>query len=298
MGKFYRDYADFLADYFPGKMQKLAVNAGFSCPNRDGSIGRGGCTYCNNASFNPSYCDPRGSVTSQLEAGKAFFARKYPAMRYLAYFQAYTNTHAALSRLLTLYREALDVDGVDGLIIGTRPDCMPDELLSELAALHRDRWVAVEYGAESSHDATLKLINRCHSWDDTCRAVERTAAAGIPVGVHLIAGLPGEAREDILETIKRVAKLPIDTVKIHQLQVLRGTRLAADLAAGDYDIPHFSVEQYLDLCAQIVDIIPGHIAIERFLSASPPEMLLYPKWGLKNYQFTHLLHARLANRGR
>lgn len=295
MAKPYRDYSDFLAGYFSGKMQKLAVNAGFSCPNRDGTIGRGGCTYCNNASFNPSYCDPKGSVTSQLEAGKAFFARKYPSMRYLAYFQAYTNTHAAITHLLPLYEEALAVDGVDGIIIGTRPDCMPDALLDELVKLRRHHWIAIEYGAETSHDATLRLINRCHTWDDTCLAVDRTAAAGLPVGVHLIAGLPGESHDDILETVRRVAALPIDTVKFHQLQVLRGTRLAADLAAGLYDIPRFSIDQYLDLCVEIINALPPRIAIERFLSASPPEMLIHPKWGLKNYQFTHLLHSRLLN---
>lgn len=296
MGEFYRDYADFLAGYFPCKMQKLAVNAGFSCPNRDGTIGRGGCTYCNNASFNPSYCDPRGSVTSQLEAGKRFFARKYPDMRYLAYFQAYTNTHGDLPRLLSLYDEALSVEGVDGLIIGTRPDCMPDALLEALASIHRRSWVAVEYGAESSHDSTLRLVNRCHTWADTCDAVKRTAAAGIPVGVHLIAGLPGETREMVLTTIDRISSLPVDTVKLHQLQVLRGTQLAADLEKGLYDIPSWSIDEYLDLCAEVVHRIPLRIAIERFVSSSPPEMLLYPHWGLKNYEFTHRLHRRLRSR--
>lgn len=293
MGEFYRDYSDFLRDYFPAKMQKLAVNAGFSCPNRDGSIGRGGCTYCNNASFNPPYCDPRESVTAQLEAGKRFFSKKYPEMRYLAYFQAYTNTHAETERLLSLYEEALAVEGVDGLIIGTRPDCMPDELLSALAVLHRKSWVAVEYGAESSHDRTLRLVNRCHTWADTCDAVERTAAAGLPVGLHLIAGLPGENREMVLETVDRAARLPIDTVKLHQLQVLRGTRLAADLDKGLYAIPRWTVEDYLDLCADAVRRLPSRIAIERFVSSAPPGMLIYPCWGLKNYEFTHKLHNRL-----
>lgn len=297
MGEFYRDYADFLGGYFTCKMQKLAVNAGFSCPNRDGSIGRGGCTYCNNASFNPAYCDPAGSVASQLEAGKRFFSRKYPEMRYLAYFQAYTNTHGDLPRLLSLYDEALSVEGVDGLIIGTRPDCMPDTLLEELARINRRSWVAVEYGAESSHDATLRLVNRCHTWADTCDAVERTASAGIPVGVHLIAGLPGETRDMVLDTIDRVSSLPVDTVKLHQLQVLRGTRLAADIERGLYDIPRWTVDEYIDLCAEVVARIPRRIAIERFVSSSPPEMLLYPHWGLKNYQFTHRLHARLRLKG-
>ncbi len=295
MGEFYRDYSDFLADHFPGKMQKLAVNAGFSCPNRDGTIGRGGCTYSNNQSFNPSYCSAVDSVTEQLEKGKAFFARKYPNMRYLAYFQAYTNTHAEQSRLLSLYREALEVDGVDGLIIGTRPDCMPQSLLDELAELHREKWVCVEYGAESAHDDTLKRINRCHSWHDVVDAVERTATAGIPVGVHLIAGLPGEGRDEVLDTIDKVGRLPLNTVKLHQLQVLRGTRLAKDLDEGLYDIPRFTVEEYIDLCIEVIRRLPSHIALERFLSSSPPELLLYPRWNLKNYQFTHLLHSRLRS---
>lgn len=290
----YRNFSDFLAEQFPGvKMQKLAVNAGFTCPNRDGTRGRGGCTYCNNQSFNPGYCAPSLSVTEQVEEGKRFFARKYPSMRYLAYFQAYTNTHSDdIDRLMALYREALDVDGVEGVIIGTRPDCMPDELLRRLKKLP---WVMVEYGAETSHNSTLDLINRCHTWEETVDAVTRTHRAGIPVGLHFIMGLPGETEDMMLATIDAINTLPVDTVKFHQLQLVKGTRMARDVESGLYDIPRFTTESYISLCIKIIRCLRPDIAIERFVSQSPADLLLYPRWGLKNYQFTDLLHNRLKN---
>lgn len=296
MNPYYRDFADFLAEQFPGtKMQKLAVNAGFTCPNRDGTKGRGGCTYCNNLSFNPGYCSPRLSVSEQIEAGRRFFARKYPDMRYLAYFQAYTNTHSDdIDRLMSLYEEALAADGVDGVIIGTRPDCMPDALLARLRKLP---WVMVEYGAESSHNATLERINRCHTWEDTVDAVERTHAAGIPIGLHLIMGLPGETEEMMLRTVDAVGSLPVSTVKFHQLQLVRGTRMASDIEKGLYDIRRFTADEYAGLCVKIVRRLRPGIAIERFVSQTPADMLLYPRWGLKNYQFTNLLMRRLTDGG-
>lgn len=297
MAKPYRDFSDFLATHFAGKIQKISINAGFSCPNRDGTLGTGGCTYCNNQTFNPSYCAPSLSVTEQLEEGKRFFARKYPSMRYLAYFQAYTSTHGDIERLKSLYEEALAVDGVVGLIIGTRPDCMPDELLDYLELLAARCFVLVEYGAESSHDSTLELINRCHTWGQTVEAVNRTAERGIHVGLHMIMGLPGESLEMMLSSVDALSALPIDTVKFHQLQIIRGTRLARDIEMGLYDVPRMSVEEYIDLCAMIVQRINPSIAIERFTSQSPEELLIYPKWGLKNYQFVNLLHRRLCNAG-
>ena len=291
--KAYRDFSDFLSGHFNGKVQKIAVNAGFTCPNRDGSKGVGGCTYCNNQSFNPGYCAPALGVSAQLAEGKAFFAHKYPEMKYLAYFQAYTNTHSDdIDRLMGLYQEALAVDGVVGLIIGTRPDCMPQELLDRLAAL--PAWVMVEYGAESACDKTLGLVNRCHTWADTADAVRRTHAAGLPCGLHLIMGLPGEDEDVMLATIDRVNELPVDTVKIHQLQLIRGTRMARDVEAGLYDIPRFTAESYADLCVRILRRLRKDIAVERFVSQSPPELLIYPRWNLKNYQFTNLLGNKLS----
>ena len=228
--KYYRDFSDFLAEHFDGKMQKLSVDAGFTCPNRDGTVGRGGCTYCNNVSFSPGYCRDRKGVTAQLEEGKRFFGRKYPSMRYLAYFQSYTSTHGSdIDRLMALYEEACGVEGVDGVIIGTRPDCMPDRLLARLSRLP---WVMVEYGAESACDETLARVNRCHTWADTADAVRRTHDAGLPVGLHLINGLPGEDEERILATVDEVNRLPVDVVKFHQLQLIRGTRMALDVEQG------------------------------------------------------------------
>lgn len=292
MKKLYRDFADFLSEHFEGKVQKIAVNAGFTCPNRDGTKGTGGCTYCNNQSFNPGYCAPSLSVSEQLEQGKAFFGRKYPEMKYLAYFQAYTNTHSDdIDRLVGLYREALEVTDVVGLIIGTRPDCMPQPLLDRLTQL--PGWVMVEYGAESASDETLVRVNRCHTWTDTADAVRRTHEAGLPCGLHLIMGLPGEDEATMLATIDRVNELPVDTVKIHQLQLIRGTRMARDVEAGLYDIPRFTAEEYIELCVKLLRRLRPDIAVERFVSQSPPDLLIYPRWNLKNYQFTNLLHKRL-----
>ena len=290
--KYYRDFSDFLAEHFDGKMQKLSVDAGFTCPNRDGTVGRGGCTYCNNVSFSPGYCRDRKGVTAQLEEGKRFFGRKYPSMRYLAYFQSYTSTHGSdIDRLMALYEEACGVEGVDGVIIGTRPDCMPDRLLARLSRLP---WVMVESGAESACDETLARVNRCHTWADTADAVRRTHDAGLPVGLHLINGLPGEDEERILATVDEVNRLPVDVVKFHQLQLIRGTRMALDVEQGVYDIHRFTPESYAALCARLVRRLRPDIAVERFVSQSPPDLLIYPRWGLKNYQFTQLVNKILS----
>lgn len=289
----YTDFAAFLRRFFPFKVQKISINAGFTCPNRDGSKGVGGCTYCNNQTFNPDYCKPSKGIAAQIEEGKRFFARKYPHTKYLAYFQAYTNTYADIDTLRDMYNEALAQPDVVGIIIGTRPDCMPDTLLDYLESLSRTHFVMVEYGVETSHDSTLKTINRGHSWAESVEAIRRTHARGIPVGAHLILGLPGETTEDMVETARRVAQLPLDTIKIHQLQLIRGTRLAKQVADGSLSVINWTVEEYIKMCARWVEIIPSTIAIERFVSQSPSHLLISPKWGLKNYEFTHLLHNRL-----
>ena len=289
----YRDFSMFLKEHFDCKVQKISINAGFSCPNRDGTIGYGGCTYCNNQTFNPEYCKPQKTVTEQLLEGKHFFRKKYPAMKYLAYFQAYTNTHGEMERLKQLYEEAISVEDVVGIIIGTRPDCMPDELLDYISELSSRTFVLIEYGAESSHNSTLELINRCHTWEQTVDAVNRTVEKGILTGIHLIMGLPEETREMMLETVDATSKLPISTVKFHQLQLIKGTKMARDVSDGIYDIPRFSVDEYIELCAEIVKRISPTIAIERFTSQSPENLLIYPKWGLKNYEFVNKLRNAL-----
>lgn len=290
----YLDYGTWLAGLFDGKVQKLTVNAGLGCPNRDGTIGRGGCSYCNNQSFSPSTSAAGAGIEQQLAAGKQFFARKYHDMRYLAYFQSYTNTHGSHGQLLDLYRRALTVEGVVGLIIGTRPDCIDADLLHQIAGVAAGKPVIMEYGAESSHDATLQAVNRCHSWADTVRAVQLTAQAGLHCGLHFILGLPGEDEAMMMQTIDRINALPVETVKFHQLQIIRGTRLAAEVAAGRADFIRFTPESYIDLCVRIIQRLRPDIAIERFVSQSPEHLLIEPRWGLKNYQFTNLLNKALA----
>ena len=302
MGRYYREYSDFLADRFPGrKMQKLTVDAGFSCPNRDGTLSRGGCSYCNNSSFSPM-SDGSGrthlSVPEQIERSREFFGRKYPDMGYLAYFQSYTNTHGEISRLLALYDEALGAPGVEGLVIGTRPDCLPEPLLDALEGRRRTgARIMIELGAESSHDETLRRVNRCHTWACVEDAVARLRRREIPVGLHLIMGLPGESRAMMLENVRRAAALRPDTIKFHQLQIIEGSALARQYTADSRCVELFTPEAYLDLCVEIVGLMntlaPG-TAIDRFTSSAPADMLVAPRWGLKNYQFVNLLHRRLA----
>lgn len=293
----YLDYAAYLARIFPGvKMQKISVNAGLSCPNRDGTIGRGGCSYCNNRSFSPGYTISVDDIATQLEAGKEFFSRKYPTMKYLAYFQSYTGTHGDVESLVSLYRRAVDTPDVEGLIIATRPDCLPPVLVDRLADIARQNYVMIELGAESSHDVTLNRVNRCHKWADTVDAVNRLHQAGIAVGLHLIMGLPGETVPMMLETIDAVNKLPVSTVKIHQLQLIRDTPLARAVENGIEKVTVFDVDSYIELCCLIVERLRPDIAIERFVSQSPDDLLIAPRWGLKNYQFTDRLKQRLKNK--
>ncbi len=293
----YRTFQYFLNEHFDTKVQKISLNAGFTCPNRDGSKGLGGCTYCNNQTFNPAYCETKKSITEQLDEGIRFFSRKYPKMDYLAYFQAYTNTYGELKRLKNLYEEALQVPGIKGLVIGTRPDCMPEELLDYLEELSKKTFLLVEYGVESTLDRTLKFINRGHDHACTEDTIRRTAARGIPTGVHLILGLPGESKEEMIRHADVLSALPIQTVKLHQLQLIKGTKMAAQVAA-DPSLVHIpEPSDYVETVCDFLEHLRPDIAVERFVSQSPPELLIAPNWGMKNYEFTHLVEKCLKNRG-
>lgn len=293
-----KDYGTFLKEQFPDfKVQKIAINAGFTCPNRDGSIGTGGCTYCNNQTFNPEYCTTDKSVKNQLEEGKRFFARKYPTMKYLAYFQAYTNTYGEFQVLKQKYEEALQVPDVVGLVIGTRPDCMPDDLLDYLTELNRKTFLLVEYGVESTNDETLRRINRGHTYGVAKDIIQKTADRGIMVGVHMILGLPGEEHDELMRQAQEVAKLPITTLKLHQLQLIKGTKMGREYAENPTLFHIYTAEEYIDLVLDYIQYLPEDLVLERFVSQSPKNLLIAPDWGLKNHEFTDKVRKIAAARG-
>lgn len=290
----YKEFGTWLQAELGCKAQKLSVDAGLTCPNRDGTLGRGGCTFCDNRTFNPAYCRQGGSITDQLEAGKRFFARKYPTMKYLAYFQSYSNSYGTLSHLKELYEEALRVPDVVGLVIGTRPDCMPDALLEYLEELNRRTFLLVEYGVESANEETLVRVNRGHTFAQARECIIRTAQRGIRVGVHMILGFPWETRSELIRQAQLIASLPITTLKLHQLQVIRGTQLAREYELHPWTLP--TAEEYVDLVLEYISHLPPSLVLERFVSQSPPEYVIAPRWGLKNHEFSALVKKAIQKR--
>ena len=288
---YYHDYGTWIRSRFPFRVQKISVDAGFTCPNRDGRLSTGGCIYCDNRTFNPSYCQRQESITRQLEAGKQFFARKYPEMKYLAYFQAYTNTYATIDRLRQLYEEALQVEDVVGIVIGTRPDCVSDALLDYLEDLNQRCFLIVEYGVESANDDTLRRINRGHTFEQSRLAIEKTHQRGILTGAHIILGLPGEDAQENLRQASVISALSVDILKIHQMQIIRGTRLADEFEKQPFHI--YTIDEYIRLIAHFIQRLRKDMVLERFVSQSPKEMLIAPHWGLKNHEFTDLLNNYL-----
>lgn len=296
INKPYKDFGDFLNKNFPYKVQKISVNAGFTCPNRDGTKAVGGCTYCNNQSFSPGYGGRQRSVTDQLEDGIRFFSHKYPEMKYLAYFQSYTNTYDSTDKLIALYEEALAYPGVVGLIVGTRPDCMPDDLLDYFARLKDRTFLMVEYGLESTLDSTLEFINRGHTHAESEEAIRKTAKKGIYTGAHIILGLPHETGEQILVHADVLSRLPLTTLKIHQLQLIRGTVMARQYKEHPEWFDLYEVDDYIELCVDFAERLNPDIIIERFVSQSPKSLLIAPDWGLKNFEFTAKVLKRFAER--
>ena len=290
----YKEFGTWLQAELGCQAQKLSVDAGLTCPNRDGTLGRGGCTFCDNRTFNPAYCRQGGSITDQLEAGKRFFSRKYPTMKYLAYFQSYSNSYGTLSHLKELYEEALRVPDVVGLVIGTRPDCMPDALLEYLEELNRRTFLLVEYGVESANEETLVRVNRGHTFAQARECIIRTAQRGIRVGVHMILGFPWETRSELIRQAQLIASLPITTLKLHQLQVIKGTQLAREYELHPWPLP--TAEEYVDLVLEYISHLPPSLVLERFVSQSPPEYVIAPRWGLKNHEFSALVKKAIQKR--
>jgi len=293
---FYNKFSDILRQRFGERVQKISINGNFTCPNRDGKVGFGGCTYCNNQSFLPEYCQPQKSVLQQIDQGIDFF-KKYESQKYIAYFQSYTNTYGSFEHLKNTYEQALLHPKVIGLAIGTRPDCVDEKLLDYFAELSKKYFVMLEYGVESTDNETLKKINRGHNYEKSVWAINETAKRGIEVGAHLILGLPNESREKIIFHAKNISKLPLNSLKLHQLQIVKDTAMAQDFKQNPADYHIFTLNEYIYLLIEFIENLNPKIALERFVSQSPAGFVLAPAWGIKNYQFTAKLEKAMQQRG-
>ena len=295
----YNSYSAYFRARFGERVQKVAINAGFTCPNRDGRVGVGGCTFCNNEAFTPSYCKAVKSITQQIDEGIEFHQRRYRnASRYLAYFQSFSNTYAPLEVLRERYSEALSHEGVVGLVIGTRPDCVSEEILDYLAELAKEHYITVEYGIESCYDDTLLRINRGHDFACAERAVEMSAERGLAVGAHFVLGLPGESDKMILEQVERINSLPLTTIKFHQLQVFRGTAMEREYDEYPEHFRFWELDEYLDLMVEILRRLRPDIVVERFASEAPPRYHHGRNWGLiRNETLWSMFERKLKERG-
>ena len=275
----YNDHATALRRRLGGRVQKVAIDARLGCPNRDGKLGWGGCTFCLNEAFSPSYCREAESISEQIERGIAFHTeRNRQSAHYLAYFQSGTNTYAPVEQLRTLYNEALANPKISGIIIGTRPDCINSEIVDILADIATHKYVAVEYGIESTLDRTLRRVNRHHLFADAERAVELTQGRNIEIGAHFIIGLPGESRADIIATTETINSLNLNYIKLHQLQIYRSTAMAEEFKREpeDFLLSHdFSTDDYIDLLIEFLRHIQPSTAIDRLFTLAPRNLIAH-----------------------
>ncbi|HEX7410513.1 MAG TPA: TIGR01212 family radical SAM protein [Bacteroidales bacterium] len=294
----YNSYTEYFCKQFGRRVQKISVDAGFTCPNRDGTAGLGGCTYCNNDAFNPSYCSPAKTISLQLSEGTEFHRVRYRrASNYLAYFQAYSNTYAPLVKLKQMYEEALNFPGVVGLVIGTRPDCIDNEKLDYFAKLGETHYIILEYGIESCYDRTLSRINRGHTFSQAQEAIRQTALHGIKTGAHIIFGLPGELESEMLAEAEILSQLPLNNIKFHQLQIVKDTAMAVEYASNPEDFHHFSLGDYIDFIIRFVEKLNPAFVIERFSGEVPPRFLAGPGWGLlRTNQVNVMIEKELEKR--
>ena len=309
MDKRYNSYAGYFREKYGERLQKLVIDAGFTCPNRDGTVGTGGCSYCDNAAFHPGYSTPGKSIAQQLDEGISFHQVRYRgASHYLAYFQSFSNTYGSVARLRQVYNEALAHPRVVGLVIGTRPDCIDNARLDLLEEIRdtpmagkeppfRTPVIQIEYGIESCYDATLEHIGRGHGFECARRAVEATAARGFDVGAHFILGLPGETRQMLMDQCVTINSLPLNSIKFHQLQLVKGTRMEAEAQEHPERFLQWTLDEYLDFVIDILERLRPDLYIERVAGEVPPRFVEKSRWGLiRNFQILHLLDARLEAR--
>lgn len=316
LGKRYNSFVGYFKTRYGERLQKIVLDAGFTCPNRDGSVGRGGCTYCDNAAFHPSYSTSGKSLRVQLDEGIQFHKVRYRTTEhYLAYFQSYSNTYASLDTLRILYEEALSHPSVVGIVIGTRPDCVDEQKLDYIAELasgkvlkgwertmadgtvRKEPIIIMEYGVESCYDSTLRRINRGHDFESARQAIRMTSERGLDVGIHYILGLPGETRQMMLDACEIINSLPVRSIKFHQLQIVKGTRMEKEYADHPEDFERFSLEEYLDFFADILERLRPDLYIERIAGEVPPRFVSETPWGLvRNAELLHLLDEHLEKR--
>ena len=292
----FNSYSNYFTNQFGGRVQKISIDAGFSCPNRDGKISTGGCTFCSNDAFNPSYCRPEMSIKQQIEEGIEFHQRRYRrANKYLAYFQPFSNTYKPLEELKSIYQQALEaIDSplpayprwndmaskpdIVGIVIGTRPDLVDEALMEYLNEIQKTHYVMLEYGVESVYDETLKRVNRGHDFATAERAIRMTAEYGIPCGAHFIFGLPGETKAMMLDAADMISRLPLTTVKFHQLQIFKGTKMAEEYLEHPEHFHLFDLEEYIDFVIDFAERLNPNIVIERFAGEVPPRYLVSEPW--------------------
>ncbi len=301
-GRRFNSYAAHFRRTFGSRIQKVTINTGMGCPNRDGTLGVGGCTFCNNEAFTPSYCTPSLSVREQIDEGISFHRNRYrTAERYLAYFQSYSNTYAPLERLKELYGEALAHPSITGVVIGTRPDCVDDEKLDYFAQMARSKYVAIEYGVESCYNATLERINRGHTFEVAREAIAKTHQRGIHSGAHFILGLPGESEQMLITQSEQINALPLTTIKFHQLQLFKGTAMAKEYDTSPEEFHFWSMEEYIDLFIRVLERLRPTLVVERFASEAPPRFHhegWSSGWGLvRNETLLNLFERELTRRG-
>lgn len=291
----FNTYSGYFRQIYGERVQKVSIDAGFTCPNRDGTKGTGGCIYCDSKAFNPSYCLPEKPVIQQIEEGILFHKKRYPGVRsFLAYFQAYSNTYAPLEKLAGLWQEALSHPSVAGLIIGTRPDCIDREKISFLKNLSKDFYISVEYGIESCYNKTLSRINRCHTFEDAVEALKITEEAGLNAGAHFIFGLPGETVSEMLQEAEIISHLPIKTVKFHQMQIIKGTAAEQQYMENPFDFKIFEWDEYLDFIIRFLERLNPGIVVERLTGEVPPRYLSFQPWDKKRSdQIVSLVEKRM-----
>lgn len=291
-------YSNYFKMFFGERVQKLSIDAGFTCPNRDGSKGWGGCTYCDNKAFNPSYCQPSKSVEQQIHEGMEFHAWRYKnPSKYLAYFQPFSNTYAPLAEMKAIYEQALKFPDIAGLVIGTRPDCIDDEKLEYFAGLAKTHYVILEYGIESCYDKTLKRINRGHDFATSREAISKTHAAGLKAGAHIIFGLPGESRETMMAEAKILSALPLSNIKFHQLQIIKGTKMEEEYRKCPEDFHFFELAEYIRFIVDFIEQLNPGFIIERFAGEVPPRYQAGPGWGhVRNEKIVEMVEKELKDR--